>query len=147
MSLSEIRTLWSEGEKPLDVSYNPNDPPMEEPHISDSLRVAWQAALTKDTALVIRIWLGDETGAKMEMSTDQGATFQTLLLDDESTPIDTIGMTGGADFHGAKVGQADPVWVQFGPSFGITYVDDAIVFNDSNQPDIPVNAAQLWTIY
>jgi hypothetical protein len=107
------------------------------PRVESAFFKAWRAASSKSSAVWVRVWLGDASGAKCQWSTS-GTSWQVLRLAD-GTPINTIGLPAGSDWKGiyrgenaaCKVGGKSPVWVFFGGGGnGVTYVDDIEVVND-----------------
>ncbi len=137
------------------MRYTPYDPPANGirwgegvesflntgPQVENAFTSAWAAAQSKANAVWVRVWLGNQTGARCEWSTD-GTNFHTLKLLDGAL-IDTIGRPAGSDANGmysgfhptCKVGDNSPVWLFFCSSIIDTYVDDLTLQND----------APIWT--
>ena len=100
------------------------------PMLRDEFRTAWGTAISKETSLLVRIWLGDSTGCMAEYSQDDGTAWLPLQVG--AGPIDTRGLNAGDPWNGARVSSTSPLWIFFGGVFGQTWIDDVIVENDDN---------------
>ena len=109
------------------------------PMLESAFETAWGAATTKANSLMVRVWLGDETGTAAEWSQNDGATWAPLRLS-LGNPIDTRGQPAGA-----TISSSATVWLFFGGVFGQSWVDDVVVEIDSDQ--LPVNYAGSWILY
>jgi hypothetical protein len=75
---------------------------------------ASQSSITKDKALTIRVWLGDETGAMLEWSADNGENW-----------------TQESDTRGTSGGRHSEVYLGFATYGAAVFIDDIIVESDA----------------
>ncbi len=119
----------------------------------------------KTSAVTIRVWLGNESGAFGEWTVDGGLNWNPLRSEQTGVIVDTRGLPPlmvidppfglkcrfpAADMlasNNVPGGQQD-VHVGFAVGFGQFLIDDVIVENDSNTlGGEPVNTARHWTFY
>ena len=156
------KLIWREGD---DGVFN-NDGAV----IGPGFTTAFDNAKSRDTAVMLRVYLGDQTGSAAEYSTDNGNTWNPLTIltevDDtgedpiypvpsstEAVDMDTRGLTAGdpaiypinpntGEAYGQNVVSANsPVFVHFQNEFGTTFIDDVVVEADT------VNDVIHWNIF
>lgn len=110
---------------------------------------AWLTATSKDTALIVRIQLGDTTGARMSWSRD-GATFY-VLRDEKEVTLDTVGNVAGSKANSASnnvVSNSKLVWLGFGGGYeSPTYVDDIVVYRSATAENRNVSAIPPLSLF
>jgi len=110
------------------------DPDSKNPTLSDLFMASYGNARSKETRMIIRVWLGNEKGAAMDFSFDQGETFTAAATALDGTVIDTRGM----DEHNltpngaVPTGTTSPLWVGWSPLTSGIFIDDIKIETDSN---------------
>jgi hypothetical protein len=116
------------------------------PRLAEDFLRAWRyssPAFGKGSAwITVRVWLGDDSGAFCEWSTDDGKTWRPLRERARNAVIDTRGRAGVVKDWGPACLSGDPIgvvnvnttrehYVAFGPVVGTVFIDDVIVERDA----------------
>ncbi len=152
------KLIWREGD---DGVFN-NDGAVIGPGFTE----AFDNAKSRDMAVMLRVYLGDQTGAFAEYSTDGGNTWNPLTIltevdtsgenpiypvpdSTEAVTLDTRGLTAGdpgiypidpntSGAYGQNVVSGNQtVFVHFHNEFGQVYIDDVVVEMDTAGPAGP----------
>ena len=110
---------------------------MDNPELEAVLHSAFAAATSKQTALHLRVWAGDDRGGRLEWSVD-GINF-SLARDSANRPLDTRGNLQGPS--GIETGSASPLYLGFSPAQSAVLIDDIVVETGADTPPTPTPTA------
>ena len=107
------------------------------PPLSEAFNNLFSAANDKSRSILLRIALGDTTGATGYYSTDNGALWHPFQLAD-ATSIDTREKQGGTNWNGIVVSDHTSNYIGFGPGYNQTiYIDDIRILRGEAPPVTP----------
>jgi len=129
---------WNDNDRPHFAQ--PGDPwvgtERQETWMSDNFRSAFDTSVSKETSMLIQVWLGDVDGAMMRWSDDDANTWNLEH-----------------DFRGVAplAASSTKVFAGWGPYSGAIFLDDIQIENNSRLGSTignpPPNAADSWMLY